>query len=138
MSQTRFQRHVSSPMHCFDPSILRSEACGSIEGSDLVRRGIGGEPHEGEKDFQEAREIWEIGNRSFTPSTSTMRFWGGVDSGRKGGEGGVVSSSKQMQLGCQWFTPAFFGGESVRARRPSSLQIRHLLFYCSYTPQKVI
>ena len=81
---------TSSPMHCFDPSILRSEACGSIEGSDLVRRGIGGEPHEGEKDFQEAREIWEIGNRSFTPSTSTMHFWGGVDSGRKGGEGGVV------------------------------------------------
>ena len=67
-----------------------------------------------------------------------MQFWGGVDSGRKGGEGGVASSSKHMQLGCQWFTPSFFGGESVRARRPSSLQRRHLLFYCSYTPQKVI
>ena len=67
MSQTRFQCHVSSPMHCFDPSILRSEACGSIEGSDLVRRGIGGEPHEGEKDFQEAREIWEIGKSELHP-----------------------------------------------------------------------
>ena len=58
--------------------------------------------------------------------------------GGKGVRGVLYHRLSRCKLGCQWFTAAFFGGESVRARRPSTLQRRHLLFYCSYTPQKVI
>ena len=73
----------------------------------------------GRKTFKKPGKFGKLGNRSFTPSTSTMRFWGGVDSGRKGGEGGVVSSSKQMQLGCQCIACA------RPARRESSSQHDH-------------
>ena len=77
----------------------------------------------------------KLGNRSFTPPPPPCTSGGARTEGGKG-VGGVVSSLKQ--LSCQWFTPAFFCGESVGARCLRLPQRRDLLFYCSYTPQKVI